>query len=222
MWQDLKLDGRCRENLTNTARFSAILLAVPFSVGLIFSWDAGFGFLLSLIGMLFVPPAWLFALAIFSVSGFRSTNGLSPLWRFSLSLVAPAVLGMAALLVIPALWAGGFIGTYTVLAVNYQRYERIIADARNPKVKAEVLSRDGEIDVSIDVGPPLRVAFPQGGFLDNWSGIVFDPTGRVMEADGWDEATGEWRAPEDVTRLFGGDLVSCRRLWGDYYDCSFT
>ena len=58
--------------------------------------------------------------------------------------------------------------------------------------------------------------------LDNWSGIIVDPTARVMEADGFDTATGEFAAPEEVTKLFDGDLVSCRHLWGDYYSCSFT
>jgi hypothetical protein len=59
------------------------------------------------------------------------------------------------------------------------------------------------------------------GFLDNWSGIVFDPTGAVMQADGWD-AAGKFRAPDAITKLFGGDIVSCSHILGDYYRCSFT
>lgn len=57
--------------------------------------------------------------------------------------------------------------------------------------------------------------------LNNWSAIVFDPTGKVTLADGFDE-DGNFSAPARITKLFGGDLVSCRSLWGDYYKCSFT
>lgn len=85
----------------------------------------------------------------------------------------------------------------------------------------ERIERRYGVGLNVDRGPPLRVAFNPEGMLDNWSGIVFDPTGEVMQADGFD-ASGRFRAPDRITKLFGGDLVSCRRLWGDYYDCSFT
>ena len=42
-----------------------------------------------------------------------------------------------------------------------------------------------------------------------------------MLADGFDEQ-GRFHAPDRITKIFGGDLVSCRWLWGDYYTCSFT
>lgn len=77
------------------------------------------------------------------------------------------------------------------------------------------------IAYAIDRGPPVRVAFHADGILDNWSAVVFDPTGEMLKADGWD-ARGKFRAPDRITRLFGGDLVACHRLWGDYLKCSFT
>lgn len=43
-----------------------------------------------------------------------------------------------------------------------------------------------------------------------------------MLADGFDPKTGKFVAPDRVTKVFGGDLVSCRHLWSSYYDCSFT
>jgi hypothetical protein len=58
--------------------------------------------------------------------------------------------------------------------------------------------------------------------LDNWSGIIYDRTGDVMLAKGFDSTTGKFYAPDKVTKLFGGDLVGWRRLWGSYYSCSFT
>jgi hypothetical protein len=44
--------------------------------------------------------------------------------------------------------------------------------------------------------------------LDNWFGIVYDPTGIVLTEKG--------------RLLFGGDLVRAERLWKDWYYCGFT
>ena len=107
------------------------------------------------------------------------------------------------------------------LAINHHRYETIIAKARANPVDRSYESANG-ITYSVDVGPPVRVAFNPEGFLDNWSGVIYDPTGEVMQADGWDPASRKFRAPDRITKIFGGDLVACRHLWGDYYDCSFT
>lgn len=78
------------------------------------------------------------------------------------------------------------------------------------------------LDYIVDDGPPRRVAFISGGLLDNWTGVVYDPTDRVVEAKGWDRVSGELTAPEDIKGLFGGDLVQCRRITGHWYRCSFT
>ncbi len=107
------------------------------------------------------------------------------------------------------------------LFVNHNHYEAIIAKARrNPT--PSWFEEDGGVTYSVDVGPPIRVAFNPAGFLDNWSGIIYDPTGDVMQANGFDPVTGKFFAPDRVTKLFDGDLVNCRHLWGNYYDCSFT
>ncbi len=58
--------------------------------------------------------------------------------------------------------------------------------------------------------------------LDNWSGIIYDPTGDVMLARGFDPVSGRFHAPDRITKLFEGDLVECRHLWSSYYSCSFT
>ncbi|MEA3038187.1 MAG: hypothetical protein QOE79_700 [Sphingomonadales bacterium] len=68
----------------------------------------------------------------------------------------------------------------------------------------------------------MRVAFDPEGIFDNWDGIVFDPTGEVMSARGFDPVTGKFAAPDKITKLFGGDLLGCSRLSGAYYACAFT
>lgn len=69
-----------------------------------------------------------------------------------------------------------------------------------------------------------RVAFQQpGGILDNWTAIVYDPTGRVMEINRC-KTYDEWKGPAmaPIRGLFGGDLWSARHLEGFWYLCSFT
>jgi hypothetical protein len=109
--------------------------------------------------------------------------------------------------------------------VNRGHYEEIIAKVkrghRSPSANSS-FEEDGGVEYVVDAGPPVRVAFNPEGMLDNWSGIIFDPTGSVMLAKGFDPKTGKFAAPDRVTKLFGGDLVGCRRLGGSYYDCSFT
>ncbi len=108
--------------------------------------------------------------------------------------------------------------------INRDHYDRIVVDANSRTADgaySEYLTNGGTTYI-IDYGPPVRVAFNPDGFLDNWSGIIFDPTGDVLLAKGFDSKTGAFFAPERITKLFGGDLVDCRHLSGNYFHCSFT
>jgi hypothetical protein len=77
-----------------------------------------------------------------------------------------------------------------------------------------------EIRYIVEKGPPVRVAFPKNGIIDNWWGVIYDPSDAVAQATGWNFETGrqEFTAPPKIRTLFGGDLVSCCRL----YSCTFT
>ena len=81
-----------------------------------------------------------------------------------------------------------------------------------------------EVTYYVDDGPPVRIAFPKQGIIDNWAAIVYDPSDVVAQATGWnfDNGRQSFTAPPDVRSLFGGDLVSCWRLYRHYYSCSFT
>jgi len=79
--------------------------------------------------------------------------------------------------------------------------------------------------VTIDEGPPLRVAFSWGGIIDNWRGVVHDPTGEVLKANILDLKS--WSNRDDpnyasVAGLFGGTLIRAQHLEGDWYLCWFT
>ena len=122
------------------------------------------------------------------------------------------------------MWVGRWIGNESLLLVYHEAYVAIIKKVQHaspPPAGANVWQHEGANTFVVDYGSPRRVAFEPSGFLDNWSGIVWDPTHEVMLANGFDRA-GHFYAPERITKLFGGDLVGCRRLGGDWYDCSFT
>ena len=126
------------------------------------------------------------------------------------------------LLAWPSFTAGILTGELSRLFINLPRYEAIISKTQTSADQGGSDFRDTRgIRYIVDRGPPVRVAFNPEGLLDNWSGIIFDPTGEVMLADGFDQ-DGNFSAPDHVTKLFGGDLVGCRHLWRHYYSCSFT
>ncbi len=74
-------------------------------------------------------------------------------------------------------------------------------------------------DCSVDLGPPIRVAFIWDGITDNWYGVMYDPSDGVQQADPkkWDDPS-----YQKLKRIFGGDLVSVRHIEGHWYFCWFT
>lgn len=208
--------------LARTARVFALAAGIPFVIGLIGAWSDSFGFVLFI--LVGIPTAAFMVL----LTGFKLWRGVSVAQegrsfaeQFAAIALSPILLVLWLMAVLPLLWAGGHLGSLSRLAVNESDYREIINRARVSR-KAESYAEYGGVTYSVDPGPPVRVAFNPEGFLDNWSAIVFDPTGEVMLADGFDPTTGKFYAPERITKLFDGDLVACRKLWGDYYSCSFT
>lgn len=213
------------EHLRQSCRFFAILAATPFVMGFTFAWLAGLGFVLFFLGSPVLIIVFVVGGVIYLVRGIRvARQGGSTRDRAITALGAPVMMGVTLAVAWPSLAAGSFTGTWTRLMVNRGHYEEIIAKAkhghRSPSPDSS-FEEDGGVEYVVDAGPPVRVAFNPEGMLDNWSGIIFDPTGEVMLAKGFDPKTGKFAAPSRVTKLFGGDLVGCRHLWGSYYDCSF-
>lgn len=211
-----------RDYLRRVARFFGLIAAVPFLIAFIGAWSARLGFFLFIVGI----PAALIVLAVGSVVWFVRSYRHGREFdktrdRIVIYAAAPTLLAITICLSWQSLALGSYTGTMSRLMLNRGHYEAIIAKVRSDPRPAWFQDDDG-VTYSVDLGPPIRVAFNPAGMLDNWSGIIYDPTGDVMLADGFDSKTGKFVAPDRVTKLFNGDLVSCRRLWGDYYDCSFT
>lgn len=65
----------------------------------------------------------------------------------------------------------------------------------------------GQLCAFRDECHPGRAAIVWSGFLDNWNGLVFDPTQTFDSAD---------------ERAFGGKMISNTHLWGPWYYVTFT
>lgn len=213
-----------RTHLRNGAGCLAAIVGVVFLIGVIVAWNKGIGFLLLLLAIVAIPVVLLLSGAILSFRGVRLAIATQmPIGRkVLLSAATPVMLIIAVTVAWPALAGGNFFGTAMRLFANQSLYEAIIETERRAASSRSTGYRTfNGVTYAVDHGPPLRVAFNPEGMLDNWSGIIFDPTHQVMLADGMDR-DGRFRAPPHVTELFGGDLVSCRHLWGDYFHCGFT
>jgi hypothetical protein len=147
---------------------------------------------------------------------------------------AAAVAGVLVLSFGAALWFGGWqqlahAGDAVAFRIRFARLQPRYA-ALVPALLQDTTVASGSqqvegISYRADPGPPWRLAFRQpGGFLDNWEGVVYDPTGVVAQARGWrfDRGVQEFSAPPDVRHLFGGDIVECDHVSGPWYRCWFT
>jgi len=211
-----------RSFYASAAPFFLAVAIVPFLVGITHTYLPGLGFFLFLLGLPILAVALLIGSAIWLFRGIRqSREAENRRSAVPTILASPILLCLVILAAWPSLFLGRHVGDLSRLALNYHHYERIIAKARADQ-KEEWYAEDGGVTYSVDAGPPVRVAFNPAGMLDNWSAIIFDPTGEMLMADGFDPTTGKFRAPDKITKLFYGDLVTCHRLWGNYLSCSFT
>lgn len=86
--------------------------------------------------------------------------------------------------------------------------------------KKSELRRSG---IFLDEDGPVRIAFPWMGIVDNWCGVVFDPTDQLANycGDAGQDTRGFLKDPS-LRKLFGGDITRCERLEKGWYFCWFT
>ncbi|SMC83956.1 hypothetical protein SAMN06272759_108152 [Novosphingobium sp. B1] len=214
---------RMKPFFRKSGAFFLLIASALFLFGLINVYFPGAGFLLFLVGLPTLPIALVTITTIWLIRGIKMARSEVDRSKAIVYVCASPVMCLLVVLTASLLiFLGGFVGDLARLAVNQRQYAAIISKARVER-RAEWYAEDTNgVTYSVDVGPPVRVAFEPAGMLDNWSAIVFDPSGKMMMANGFNSKTGEFQTPEPITKLFGGDLVSCRRLWGDYLTCSFT
>lgn len=154
---------------------------------------------------------FLLGFGLLAFSTFRSG------WRGGLAAICAGVLIIAVAPFISS--AGGWGWAWISLQSHRAVYERVVA-------QAAVLPDEGRFNghsYRIERGPPVRVAFPQPvGVADNWGAVIYDPSDAVATAKGWGAKPGAHTVRPDIQNLWGGDLLSCRRITGHYYRCWFT
>lgn len=76
----------------------------------------------------------------------------------------------------------------------------------------------------IDSSNPLRVAFPWYGAADNWYGICYDPSGKIMDANILKKDYSNIDDPKyrSVAGMYGGGLRHASHIWKEWYLCNFT
>jgi hypothetical protein len=137
----------------------------------------------------------------------------------SLALRRSGVILCSVVLFLPVSWAGDWMTERVRFSRQRGVYDRIVAQVQGGGATRGDLEG---IAYDVDPGPPVRVAFPwPGGIVDNWCGIVHDPTGDVMKVNAFTGWSDEWRA-SPVTKLFGGDMFACKVVDRPYYMCCFT
>lgn len=116
------------------------------------------------------------------------------------------------------------LARFHLMKASYQNAIGQIA-AHNAKSGFEQDAIINEGSYQIDSGPPIRVIFPwPGGILDNWQGVVYDPTGTIMRINEIAEPFAEVHDPplNQLQWLFGGKLIAVERLQDGWYFCWFT
>ena len=115
---------------------------------------------------------------------------------------------------------GQYSGIYFRFWRNSYQYEQVVNEIIKGTPEEECRPRP----YRIDKGPPMRVAFLWGGIVDNWNGIIYDPTGYVLKANQLKRDFSNWDDPEmyPVRMLFGGELYYAKHLGGNWYFCLFT
>ena len=105
-------------------------------------------------------------------------------------------------------------GRYVLFQMRKVGYEQQLTLAQEAGEAPRELGRT-------DDGPPQLFAFYwRRGSLDNWSAVIFDPTGdipRINDAETWDEIHAH-----DLSRLFGGTYYRCQPVGNHWYICWFT
>jgi len=143
----------------------------------------------------------------------------------------------AAILLCALLAIGGIsYGTDLVkdlgLRLRFQRLKPAYSEIIE-KINSGEMTGEGThlgIRYESETDPVLRVSFSWGGIIDNWYGIIYDPSGKIMrinESDFkfTDQDPGTPKDDKELGKIrmvFGGVLYKAERLGDHWYLCWFT
>ena len=142
-----------------------------------------------------------------------------------------ATIVLCALLAIGGISYGTDLIKDLGLRLKFQRlkpaYSEIIEKLSSGKIPGEGNYLGARYESETD--PDLRVSFSWGGIVNNWYGIIYDPSGKIMQINKSEPFKG--RDPsspkvdkelEKIRMVFGGVLYKAERLGDHWYLCWFT
>ena len=174
-----------------------LILSTAFAIGVI-----GFSCARYLLGggasLLIAPMLGIFGVVVICISTWYAAKHRT---RLALLSVVIATATWVAWIFAPL----DLAGVYVKFWFERSSYDVAVAETIGGKEPACVLTRKCEFQK----GVAANLAFPWEGIIDNWIGVVHDPSGEIVDVERFKSA-------------FGGDLLSCRHLSGPYFLCSFT
>ena len=211
--------------LARHLRLTLIAVLATIAIAALLGWfgqaDGGALFLLVGIGsMVALPVGGLVLLAIFATlarDGWRIGSARSDGSRWLARSAAPVglALAFASLVFMPGPFA-------SLHRQHLLRENRALFDDAMRREATEIALSNGE-KAYVSYASAGQSYFSLGGLADNHQGFVHDPSGQVDQARGWANGeAGRFTAPEEVRRLFGGDMLECAPVSGDWFYCTFT
>ncbi len=147
---------------------------------------------------------------LFVVQAFRALA--SRAWK---GIVEPAALIVVLLL---SLFSPlRFTGVYVRFIAERPKYETVVQDIEAGREQCDA-------GCILEGNDPIQVAFPWHGAADNWYGVCYDPTGRILQANRLNRDYSNLDDPqyEEVGGMYGCCLRGARHLRGSWYFCNFT
>ena len=148
------------------------------------------------------------------------------------------IASLVALLLVGVISYGTNFTTDLGDKLRFLRYEKKYVQIIE-KIKTKKISSNGSVNgISYDteVDPVMRVSFSWGGILDNWKGIIYDPTNelsKIAENNQTHINSGD-RKPltpaeeqyiketTELKLLFGGVIYKVKKMANNWYLCWFT
>jgi hypothetical protein len=111
------------------------------------------------------------------------------------------------------------------LAIFFPKCKAIIAEIEEGKFRLGGEYEKKGLRFKIEKDLPLKVVFVfNSGIIDNWVGLVYDPSRFVERTKELKPNFSNWndKEYETVKKLFGGDMFNCNLIEESWYICSFT
>ena len=148
------------------------------------------------------------------------------------------ILSLVGLLLVGVISYGTNFTTDLGDKLRFLRYEKKYVQIIE-KIETKKISSNGSLNgISYDteVDPAMRVSFSWGGIIDNWRGIIYDPTNELSKIaeNNQIHINSEERNPltpddeqyiketAELKLLFGGVIYKVKKMGNNWYLCWFT